>query len=233
MEKLITILFNSEDTAFKASEAIHQLAADKDINITEFYVLSKNKSGDITIKNADKKEIGYSPTNLFMGGFVETLGGPLYVLAGMTNGTFVGKLGSLLKNGKIKTSKILNKVSKIITAGKTAIVAQIYEYWEIPLNTALESFDIDIKRLNVNEEINKYIDDKRIELSTNIINLKNEIKEVAGEPNKKFKKKLESEIRKLEEMESDILEKSKVEESKKSERLVCLMSKILKWESNR
>ncbi|WP_113663259.1 hypothetical protein [Pedobacter nanyangensis] len=151
MEKLIIIIFYSEETAIEASRAIEQLALNKDIAIAELYILSKNEQGNVTVRDAKNQEIFHSEiNNSLAGNVISILGDPLNALAGLTTGTSTKGISNLL--GYNKTSKMLKKASRIITAGKIAIVAHIDEYWEIPLNMALEPFDVNITRLNINDK---------------------------------------------------------------------------------
>ncbi len=151
MEKLIIIIFYSEETAIEASRAIEQLALNKDIAIAELYILSKNEQGNVTVRDAKNQEIFHSEiNNSLAGNVISILGDPLNALAGLTTGTSTKGISNLL--GYNKTSKMLKKASRIITAGKIAIVAHIDEYWEIPLNMALEQFDVNITRLNINDK---------------------------------------------------------------------------------
>jgi uncharacterized membrane protein len=153
MEKLLTILFDSEETAVEASKAIKQLAVNNDITIAELYILSKNEQGDVIVRDAENQEVFHSLINAPTGSVIGALGGPLNVLAGLTTGAFNKGIDNLLRYSK--KSRRLQKTSKIIIAEKTAIVAHIDEYWEIPLDMALESFSVNIRRLNINGVIDR------------------------------------------------------------------------------
>ncbi|SDG18953.1 MULTISPECIES: hypothetical protein [Bacteroidota] len=155
MEKLITIIFEAEEHAIEASKAMEQLAENKDIAVEELYILYRNEQGNIIIRDAQNQEIPQSVINTFVGGIIGILGGPLNVLWGLTNGAVAKRISNLLRYSK--TSKMLERASKTITNGKTAIVAHIDEYWEIPLNMAMEPFNVAIKRLSIDEELGKYI----------------------------------------------------------------------------
>lgn len=125
MEKLITVLFDAEHSAVEASKAIEQLAINKDIAIAELYILSKNMQDNITVRDVKNQEISHSTINTFTGSVIGLLGDHLNVVASL-----------MLRYSK--TSGILQKTAKTITTRKTAIVAYIDEYWEIPLNVAMK-----------------------------------------------------------------------------------------------
>ncbi len=161
MEKLITILFDSEELAIKASEAMQQLAINKDIAIIELYMLSKNDQGNITVKDEQYNEIQYSGTHSLPGKIIWILGGPVNVLTGLTKRSFAKKIG-LEDYGK--ALKVLNRSSKTLAIGKVIIVAHISESWEIPLDLTLEPFNVSISRWTITEETNRLISERQKEI---------------------------------------------------------------------
>lgn len=158
MEKLITIIFDSEERAIEASKAIEQLAVNKDIAVAELYIISKNEEGNVSVRDSQNKEISHSIINTLADGVIGLLGGPLTVLAGLTKGAFSKRINNRLRYSKV--SKILQNDSRTITAGKTAIVAHIDEYWDIPLSMAIEPFDVKVKRFNIAMGFDGYIIEK-------------------------------------------------------------------------
>ncbi|WP_134091380.1 DUF1269 domain-containing protein [Olivibacter sp. XZL3] len=188
MEKIITVFFDSEEHAFKASQTINQLAADGDISINEFYVLSKNETGEVTLKNAKNEVTSYATSGAFAGGFLGLLGGPLGVLFGVTTGLFAGGIGDLIRSSK--SSRFLEKASESIPVGKTAIVANINEYWETPLNTVIQPYNVEIKRLNVNEEVEKFIIRQQRELNEEIQEISSKLEKATEEEKEKLNARL-------------------------------------------
>lgn len=189
MEKIISILLHSEENAFKASQEINQLDKDGDIRIIELYVLNKDENGEVQIKNAKNQMLPYSATGALAGSFIGILGGPLGVFFGMTTGLLAGSIGDIFRSSR--TSKFLEKASKVIPAGNTAIVAHINEYWETPLNTTLKPYDAEIKRLNINVEIEKYIAEEQRLLSEEIDDLTVKLEQATDEEKQKINSRIE------------------------------------------
>src|SRR5690606_30775373 len=120
MEKFVTLVLNSEEQAFKASQEIVGLG----------------KQGEILdVKN---RKIPYTASGGMIGGLFGILGGPLGVLFGLTTGLMAGSIGDLIRISKSK--KFIDKASKAIPVGQTAILGNITETWEVPLNTTLKHY---------------------------------------------------------------------------------------------
>lgn len=230
MEKLITILFDSEENAFKASQAINQLATEGDITISEFYVLGKNEAGDFSIKDARNKEIQYTAAGALTGGIIGILGGPIGVLIGLTAGTLAGGIGDYARQGK--SSKFLDKASKAIPAGKTAIVANIHEYWETPLDTTLQPFGVEIKRWHVDEEIDKYVVEQQQVLDEEIKQAQEEIKDAKEGQKEKLNAKLEELKAKKEAFNIEIKQKASIQKKEFSDWFGNLKTKFTNWKEN-
>ncbi|KPE52551.1 DUF1269 domain-containing protein [Elizabethkingia anophelis] len=212
MEKIITILLNSEEDAFKASQEIKQLSQNENLTVNELYVLTRNENGEIQIKNAKDETLPYSASGALAGSFIGILGGPLGVLFGMTTGLLAGSLGDLVRASK--SSKFLEKTSKSIPTGKTAIVANIDEYWEIPLNSILKPFSAEVKRLNVNEEIEKYINEEAKEIDDEINEFTAKLESAAEDD----KAKIDARIAELKAKQAELHQniKANAKEEKKS-----------------
>lgn len=192
MEKLISISLQSEEQAFEASQKMMELAKNGEITIKEIYILNKEESGEVHIKNAKKEALSYTATGALAGSFIGILGGPIGVLFGMTSGLFAGSIGDLLRLSR--SSRFIEKASKAIPSGQTTILAHVFESWEVPLNVSLNSFDAEIKRLRINAEVEKYIAEELQSISEELDELRAKAELATAEE----KEKIEARIAELE-----------------------------------
>lgn len=230
MEKIISVLLGTEEEAFRASQEITQLAKDGEIRIIELYVLNRDENGDIQIKNAKNQKLPYSTTGALAGSFIGILGGPIGVFFGMTTGLLAGSIGDLFRASR--RSKFLKKASKAIPAGNTAIVAHINEYWETPLNTALKPFDTEIKRLRINEEIEKYVREEQQSLNEEIAALNEKLEHASDEEKESLTKRLEQLTAQKQAFEQEVKENLKEEKKSGTQWLEKVKVNFSNWRSD-
>ena len=90
----------------------------------------KQSEGDFPIRTASGTAIG---------SLIGLLGGPAGLAAGALTGTLVGGLADLFVAGI--NADFLPEVSKVLTPGKYAIVADISEEWVTPVDTRMEALN--------------------------------------------------------------------------------------------
>jgi len=99
----------------------------------------------------------------------------------MTSGLLVGGIGDLVRLSKAK--RFLDKAKQALPENKTAIVMNIVESWETPLNTIMKPYDAKIIRVNVNEELAKFAEDEKEHVQDEIQDITSKI-EASNEENK-------------------------------------------------
>lgn len=152
MEKIIQALFATDSEAFKAMQAIQQLAHSQEISLGETYILSKDQDGNIAIRSAKDESEGYSAIGGgIIGGLIGLLAGPLGFLVGIGAGMVAGSVGDTVRAEGV--SDYLDKVSANIPNGKSLLIAHVWEDWETPVNTVLEPLTQDITRTGVDDEV--------------------------------------------------------------------------------
>lgn len=152
MERMIQALFVTENEAFKGLLAIQQLAAAQDISLGEYYVLSKDSNGSVSIRTAKDESEGYSAIGGgILGGLIGLLAGPLGLLVGIGAGMVAGSAGDTVRAEEV--SDYLDRVSANIPNEKSLLIAHVWEDWEAPVDTALAPFTTDIYRVGIDAEI--------------------------------------------------------------------------------
>ncbi|MBD0401792.1 DUF1269 domain-containing protein [Flammeovirga sp. EKP202] len=181
MNKLIVSVFDNQSKAFEGLSAIKELNTNGDISLYASTVISKNDEGEITVnESSDQGPIG-AGVGMLTGAFIGLFGGPI----GMVAGAMAGSLGGLIYDfDKAGVDTIfIEKVSEALESGKTAIIADIEEGWNAPLDTKMKELGGILFRRNraevAEEQFNREADAIQAELD----DLEHEL-EVASEESK-------------------------------------------------
>lgn len=152
MEKIIHALFDNEVEAFKGLQALQQLDQVNDLSLGESYLLSKNEAGETSIRSAkDKAEGSGVVGGALVGGLIGLLAGPLGFIVGVAGGMIAGSAGETLRAED--RSDYLDVVSANIPAGKSLLVAHVWEDWETPVDTVLKPIALEVVRFEVNDKV--------------------------------------------------------------------------------
>ena len=135
MNKILVAVFDTEAAAFQGLSALKDLHRDGDITLYASAVVVKDRTGQISIKQAaDDGPVG-TAVGFLTGGLIGILGGPVGLAIGASIGGFTGFLFDLDQSGIGAT--FLDDVSKTLTAGKAAVLADVEESWTTPVDTRL------------------------------------------------------------------------------------------------
>lgn len=137
MNKMLVAVFDTETAAFQGLSALKDLHRDGDVTLYASAVIVKDKTGQISIKQAaDDGPVG-TALGLLTGGLIGILGGPAGVAVGASLGGLTGFLFDLDQSGIGAT--FLEDVSKTLTAGKAAVLTEVDEGWTTPVDTRMHA----------------------------------------------------------------------------------------------
>lgn len=152
MNKMIVAVFDSEEGAFKGLHAMRDLHKDGSISLYSSAVLAKDEDGEVNIRQAADKGPYGTATGLAVGGLVGLLAGPAGVAAGAAAGaaataavtgaalgaSFGGLTGLVydLDDAGVDAG-FVDDVSEALDPGKAAVLAEIEEYWMVPVDASL------------------------------------------------------------------------------------------------
>lgn len=152
MEKIIHVLFDNEVEAFKGLQVLQQLDLVNDLSLGESYLLSKDESGKTAIRSAkDKAEGSGVVGGALVGGLIGLLAGPLGFIVGVAGGMIAGSAGETLRAED--RSDYLDVVSDGIPAGKSLLVAHVWEDWQTPVDAVLNPIANEVKRFEVADKV--------------------------------------------------------------------------------
>jgi uncharacterized membrane protein len=132
---MLTAIFNTMPQALKGVVALRDLDRAGEIKLYTTAVITKDASGTISIKQAAERQWKYMVYGLLIGILLGTFGGPF----GLAIGGLIGGLaGSILDLAKTAVSAdLLAEASRSLAPGKTALLAELDETWEAPVDQKL------------------------------------------------------------------------------------------------
>ena len=146
MNKLTVIVFNDEKQAYQGSKAIRELDREGAIAVYADVIIAKDAKGTVSVlRSPDDDPVG-TASGMLVGGLVGLLGGPAGVAIGIGAGTMIGAAVDLTRAGI--GGDFVDEVSETLQPGKTAVIAEIDEYWQAPLDSRMEALGGRIVRQN-------------------------------------------------------------------------------------
>ena len=190
MEKMVVIVFENELKAYEGSKTLRDIDAEGSISIHAAAVITKNADGKVEVKdNGDEfpiRTIGGTA----IGSLIGLLGGPIGMGIGAIAGSFTGFVLDMNRAGV--DAEFLDSVSDKLTTGKWAVVADISEEWETPLDTRMTGISGIIFRAP-RKNIEKQQDaDERAAVKEEIAKLKKEQAKSRADQKAKIQAKIDS-----------------------------------------
>jgi len=135
MERMVVVVFDNELKAYDGSRVLKELDAENSISIHAKAVIMKNADGKVEIKDEGDEFPIRTVSGTAIGALVGLLGGPIGLGIGAVAGTFTGLILDMNRAGI--NAEFLDDVSNKLTPGKWAVIADISEDWETPLDTRM------------------------------------------------------------------------------------------------
>ena len=135
MNQMVVAVFDNDSAAFEGLRELRDLHKEGGVSLYASAVIVKDKTGEVSVKQeADKGPAG-TALGLLVGGLVGVLGGP----AGLPIGAYIGGLAGLLFDlGRFGVDlTFFDDVSKALTPGKAAVLAEVEESWTSLLDERL------------------------------------------------------------------------------------------------
>ncbi len=189
MNKMIVSVFDTESKAYEGLAGLKELHGNGDISLYATAVITKNESGNVHVKDfSDEGPIG-TAVGMMSGAFVGLIGGP----AGMAVGAAAGTLGGMfydLDNVDIDAS-FVDEVSSALSKGKTAVIADVDEGWNAPIDNKMDALGGMVFRKNRNEVIDEQLNKEADALNAEIEELTAELKEANDDAKASIQKQID------------------------------------------
>jgi uncharacterized membrane protein len=190
MNKMLVAVFGTELAAYEGLSALKDLHKDGDITLYATAVIVKDSSGAVTVKQGgDEGPIG-TGIGLLSGSAVGLLGGPVGVAVGATLGSLTGMLFDLDKSGV--DLDFMDEVSKALTPGKAAVLADIEETWLTPVDMKLGTLGGIVFRRLRSEVVEDQLAREAAEFDAELKQLKEELAQSRAETKAEVQKHIDT-----------------------------------------
>jgi len=137
MDRMLVVVFDNESKAYEGKKALLQLDGEGSISVYAYAVLAKHADGTATVKQGDDSGPIGTLLGTSFGSLIGLLGGPVGLAIGATAGVAAGGAADLYNAGI--GEDFIDDVTKVLTANKVAMVAEIEEDWTTPVDTRMEA----------------------------------------------------------------------------------------------
>jgi len=193
VEKMLVAVFDDRTRANEGAEALDHLDSDGSISIHAEAEIKKNADGSVTIEDAWERTRAFpvrTATGTAIGSLIGVLGGPIGVGVGAAAGSMVGYVADMQRAGV--NVDYLNDVSQKFTPGKWAIVSDVNEESQTPVDMKMEALGGTVFRATREDVENEQDARDLAALNSEIAQVKEERDRSKANERSKLQKKIDS-----------------------------------------
>jgi uncharacterized membrane protein len=136
MNRVIFVGFPTESKAYEGDRALHDMHREGTLTLYNDAVVVKEPGGKVVVRRSPDTEPIGTFGGMVTGGLIGMLGGPIGAAVGFGTGTLVGAAFDLTEAGVERD--FVDDMGARLEPGKAAVIAEIDEYWQVPLDTRME-----------------------------------------------------------------------------------------------
>jgi uncharacterized membrane protein len=190
MDKMLVVVFESEERAYEGSRALSELHAEGSITLYGQAVVAKDADGKVAVRQAaDQGPLG-TAVGLVTGGLVGLVGGPVGVTVGAAAGTMGGATYDAAT--AVVGADFLEEAAKRLAPGTWAVVAEVEEDWVTPLDARMEALGGIVLRRARGEVVDALIARDTAAMEAELAALEAERKQASGEAKAKLSAKVDA-----------------------------------------
>jgi uncharacterized membrane protein len=210
MDKVVAVVFNDENQAYEGLRAFRDLHADGSITLYSNSVVAKDASGKVEVREASENPEG-TLFGLLTGSLIGILGGPLGMAIGASTGTMIGATFDLARAGI--NDDFVQEMSEYLLPGKTAVITEVDEEWQAPIDTRMEALGGQVFRRNRIEVEDAYYQRQIAAYHDELIALEAERQKASAERKARLEARIEDTRHKLQDKRDEI--KARIESVKR------------------
>ncbi len=231
MEKMLVVVFDSEDKANKGADALRDLDREGTVSVYSGAIIKKNQDGTVTALNAREEWPIGAAGGTAIGSLIGLLGGPVGVVLGASTGLMVGAFGDLYRSGV--NVDFLDDISGMLTPGKYALLADISEEYLAPLDTKMEAIGGEVYRARKD-----YIEDAQLQrdidqLDADIDQMGKEMADSRAEHKAKLQAKIQKAKQKRDKKIEELKQRKTQMENEHKQKVDALKAKASKARADR
>ncbi len=190
MDKILVIIFDNESKAYEGSRALQELQHEGSIHLYTKAVIIRDAGGKVEVMELSDKGPQGTAVGLLTGSLVGLVGGPVGLLIGAGAGTVGGSLFDLVSMGL--GEDFLYEVGESLRPGKSAVVAEVWERWVLPVDTRMEALGGVVFRRVRRDILDDQIERDVATLKVEIAELEAERDQATGEAKGKLQKRVDA-----------------------------------------
>lgn len=196
MNKMLVAVFRTESGAYEGLGALKDLHRDGDISLYATAVIAKDSSGAVSVKQAVEEGPVGTALGMLTGSMVGLLAGPVGLAAGAWLGTMTGALFDLNKTGI--NIDFVDEVSKALSPGKAAVLADVEETWVTPVDTKIGRLGGLVFRRLRSEVIEDQLVRERAAFEAQLTQLQDELAQASADTKAALQKEIDAVRTKIE-----------------------------------
>jgi uncharacterized membrane protein len=210
MEKVIAVVFNNEKAAYEGLGALRELHTDGHITVYSDAVVVKDASGKLSTREVNDGAVG-TLVGLVTGSLIGVLGGPVGVAIGASAGTLAGATFDLWGAGI--SADFVDEISHSLLPGSAAVITEVDEEWEAPIDTRMEALGGHVFRRNRIVLEDAYFERQIAALEEELRQLETERKNASAERRARLDARIEDTRQKLHEKQDEL--KARIESAQR------------------
>jgi uncharacterized membrane protein len=210
MDKVVAVVFDDEKQAHEGLRAFRDLHRDGSITLYSDAVAVKDGSGKLSVREGGEVPEG-GLFGLLTGSLIGILGGPIGVAIGASTGTMIGAALDLTRAGI--SEDYLDSVSAYLLRGKAAVIAELDEDWQAPIDTRMEGLGGHVFRRNWIAVEDAYYEKQIAADREELAALEAELKKASAERKARLEAKIEDTRHKLQDKRDEL--KARIESTKR------------------
>ena len=210
MDKVVAVVFNDEKQAYEGLRAFRDLHSDGSITLYSDAVVAKDASGTLSLRTGDEDPEG-TIFGLLTGSVLGILGGPVGLAIGASTGTLIGAAFDLTRAGI--GEDFLEEMSTYLLPGKAAVITEVDEEWQAPLDTRMEALGGQVFRRNRIAVEDAYFEKQIAADREELAALEAELKKASAEQKARLNARIEDTRHKLQDKRDEL--KARVESTKR------------------
>lgn len=211
MNKVVVVVFGDEKQAYEGSRAMRDLHQEGSITLYADAVITKDSAGKASVRKADDPGPEGTLIGMLVGSLAGLVGGPVGVGVGASTGTLIGAAFDLARFGI--DSDFVTEVMEFLLPGHSAVIAEIDEVWQTPLDTRMEALGGQIFRRSRIQVEDAYFEKEIAAFDAELDSLEAELKTASANRKAKLDAKVQETRRKLEAKQQEV--KARIESVKR------------------
>ncbi|HWQ03804.1 MAG TPA: DUF1269 domain-containing protein [Longilinea sp.] len=231
MDKMLVVVFDNEGKAYEASKALQELQNEGSINLYAKAVIARDADGKVEVKEeGDMGPVG-TGVGLLTGSLIGLIGGPVGLAIGAYAGTVGGMVYDMANAGV--GEDFLFEVEKSLLPGKTAVVAEVWEEWTMPVDTRMEALGGVVFRRTRDDVVDAQMDRDAVALEAELAELKAERDQATGEARAKLQAKVDKTKAKLQSKHNEIQARIEANQKETEAKIKSLQERAAKESGER